>query len=577
MGSRLSLDSTMNIANEMTQRIGFNPQATYAPIVRDTFYQLVPADFKFYYFNAVRRALYWYQGFVPEIHNPSVGLMATGIGNTVIKELTKLIVGGKVFFEVKGKDQELKNNESTVKAFRKWSDEYKFQNTLKTIIEYSAAGGTGALVSYVNDRRDLFTIPYRTDQFFYSVGFSNKIQHFVGFIGFYTAQIDKGAGRRKEKENFYLVEERFYDDNLNPMKKFSLKRASQNVTTAPNFDITEADDMKWEQIPKNIRKLIKRDFPDIKIGEEYPIKFTYDLGVDLVRFTTTNRVPEVKMGESALLNVFKYMIDYEYAESALDTDMYLGRGKVLIPEQLRNPTDTVFQTYYSGYDSLMFTKMPMRKIEDQKPISVQFDLRAEEWTKMRNNIAEKIASTIGVGGSDIFAYLRDATGSSKTATQIADETRKTLSFVEEKRDIIKNDLDSYFERWSDYYRFDEQIKPKFSSQNLVNRLVTLDEMRVKKEIGISTKDLFNEVYPDKSNEEIDQMVERKFEEMEKIKKMDAQIQGDAFEERMTKINGRKEGAGITEGEETSETEETEETTETKDKNQSKEKEIVLDE
>jgi len=102
-------------------------------------------------------------------------------------------------------------------------------------------------------------------------------------------------------------------------------------------------------------------------------------------------------------------------------------------------------------------------------------------------------------------------------------------------------------------------------------------MRVKKEIGISTKDLFNEVYPDKSNEEIDQMVERKFEEMEKIKKMDAQIQGDAFEERMTKINGRKEGAGITEGEETIETEETEETTETKDKNQSKEKEIEIKE
>ena len=242
--------------------------------------------------------------------------------------------------------------------------------------------------------------------------------------------------------------------------------------------------------------------------EKIPIKFTDDLGVDLVPFTVTNRVPEVKMGESVLLNVFKYMIDYEYAESAMDTDMYIARGKVLMPEQSRNPSDSVYQSYYSGYDSLIFTKMPMYNVEEQKPMAIQFDLRAEQWQKTRNNIAEKIASTIGVGGSDIFAYLRDSTGSSKTATQIADETRKTLSFVEEKRDIIANSLNNFFKRWVEYYRLNDEIKIKFSSQNLVNKIITQDEMRVKK--GWATFDLFREVYPDKDDEQVWEMVQNKF-------------------------------------------------------------------
>jgi len=553
MGSSLSLDSTLNIANEMTQRLGFNPQATYAPIVRDTFYQLVPADFKFYYYNMIRRALYWYQGFVPEIHNPSAGIMATGIGNTIVKEVTKLIVGGKVFFEnIKNGNGSDKNVNQTLLGFNVWSDEYKFQNIIKQLIEYSAAGGTAALVSYVNDSRDIMVIPYRIDQFFYDIDYKDQVTKFIGFIGFYTAKVDNGKGRQPVQENFYLVEERYYDDNLNPIKEFSIKRATANVTTGMNFDITKANSMSWEQLPKAIRKQIKRDLGDIKIGVPMPIKFTDDLGVDLLKFTTTNRVPEVKMGESVLCNVFKYLIDYEYAESALDTDMYIARGKVLLPEQMRNPTADIFSTYYSGYDSLIYSKMPMMNAQDQKPMAIQFELRAEEWQKTRNNIAEKIASTIGVGGSDIFAYLRDNTGSSKTATQIADETRKTLSFVEEKRDIIINALNSFFKRWCEFYRCGDKLRIKFSSQNLVNKLVTLDEIRVKKEMGLSTIDLFKEVYPDKTDEQIKAMVENKYVEMQKIKELEIQANGDAFEARMRKLNGRKESEGIKEIEQTPE-------------------------
>jgi hypothetical protein len=543
-----SLTASFNLAGQQFRKLGFEPQATYNPIIRDTFYQLVPHDFKFYYYNNIRRVLYWYQGYVPEVHRPTVGIMATGIGNSIVKEVSKLIIGGRVFYRNKGKEVEndSKQLNKTLNIFEKWSDRYKFQNTIKRLVEYSVAGGTSALVSYVNDKSDIHYLPYRIDQFFYYADITGNPYKFYGFLGNYTAKLFRGEGRDYLEENFYLLEERYYNDNGEPVKKFVIKKATGNVTTAKSFDISNTQYMDWEQLPKDIRKRLKTDFKDIKIGVEQPIKHCKDLGVYIFRFTTTNRVPEIDMGESVLLNVIKYMIDYEYAESALDTDMYIGRGKVYIPAMTKNPTDDARDGYYSGFDSMVFERMPMRSIEDQKPISVQFDLRADDWVKTRNNISEKIASTIGVGGSDIFSYLKDATGAAKTATQIADESRKTLSFVEEKREIFISEFDKVLKDWIGFYNYEDEIKIKFSSQNLVNKLVTLDETRVLKEIGLSSFDLFKQIYPDKDDDQIQEMVDRKFTEMKRIKEINVSVENDQFEQRMLKINGRKEGSGINE-------------------------------
>jgi len=553
MATASSLDSTMNIANEMTQRLGFNPQSTYAPVIRDTFYQLVPANMKFYYYNAIRRSLYWYQGYVPEIHNPSAGIMSTGIGNTIVKELTKLIIGGRIFFENTKKEKNPQDNvNKTLELFNFWSDEYKFQDTFKTLLEFALAGGTSLAVSYVNGDSDLVIMPYRIDQCFYEVDLRNNCSRFTGFIAYYTAKISRGRNRVPQEDHYYLVEERFYDDNLNPIKSFNIKRGTSNVTTAQSFDISETNDVKWEQLPKNIQKQIKKEFPDIQISVDIPIKFTDDLGVDIIKYTTTNRIPEIKMGESALLNIFKYLIDYEYAESALDTDMYLARGKVLLPEQMRNPTDSVYQSYYAGYDSLMYTKMPMVNTDDQKPIVIQFDLRPDEWIKVRNNTVEKMAFQIGISGSDLASFLKDASGGSKTATQIASESQKTVAYIYDKRDIFKNAFMPFIKRWRDFYNQPDDITLKFSSQNMVNKLVSLEELRVYKELGMSTEDLFKLINPDKDDNQIKEMVDRKFEEQRQIALMTAEIGISAFENSMTNPNGRKGGKGIVETNETKE-------------------------
>jgi hypothetical protein len=538
--SMLPLDSTNNVASEMFRKFGLNAQATYNPIIRDTFYALVPSNFKFYYMNAIRRSLHWYQGYVPEVHDPSMGIPSTCIGTSIVEKLTKLVISGEVFFENKYAEKTNNKGESqsslrkdlapvnaTLETFNKWSIKYTFQNFIKTLVEYAVAGGTSAGVAYVNNDSELFLKPYRIDQFFYNVGFSGQVDSYTGFIAFYTAKVDNGTGRKETDCNFYLLEERYYGEDGKPKMKYAIKRQVGNVSTGMGFDVRQTSDMKWEQLPTTIQKHLKRDFQGIKFGVEQNIEFTNDLGVYLLRWTLKNRIPEVHMGEPALLNVVSYLQVYEFAEASLWTDLYLGRGKILMPEEMRNPTEAL-QSYYSGYDAAMFTKMPLRNANEQKPMSIQFEIRAEEHAKNRNNISEKIAATIGVSGSELFSYLRDISGSSKTATQIAEESKITNSFVEEKRSIIRLALQPFIELWREYYKQADYVTMRFSTQNMVNKLVTLEESRVKRELGYSKYDIFREQNPDKDEKQISEMVRRAYEEQEYLLSMKTKIETEAM-------------------------------------------------
>ena len=160
----------------------------------------------------------------------------------------------------------------------------------------------------------------------------------------------------------------------------------------------------------------------------------------------------------------------------------IARGKVLLPQSMSNPTDKN-NIFYSDLDGLLFTRYPYLNEKDQKPIAIQFELRAAEWVATRNNIVENISSALGVAGSDLFSFLRDATGSSKTATQVASEAQKTISYIMEKRALFTETINEFIQIWKDYYKVTDDFGIRFSSQNHVNMLVTTEQTRVMHEVG----------------------------------------------------------------------------------------------
>ena len=93
------IEQTNQLQQQVANISSLNPQLTYSYIVRDAFYAIVPTEFKQYYFNNIRACAGWYSGFVPEFHNPKNGIFSTRIGNAIVKEISKLIVGGNVLWQ----------------------------------------------------------------------------------------------------------------------------------------------------------------------------------------------------------------------------------------------------------------------------------------------------------------------------------------------------------------------------------------------------------------------------------------------------------------------------------------------
>lgn len=518
------IEQTQQTLQSVNKISSLNPQLTYSYIIRDTFYQLAPAEFKQYYFYNIRLMLNWYHGYVPEFHDPRNGIFSTRIGNSIIKELAKLTVGGNVFFGNRFKEKNPSNIEnSSLDTFRVWSDKFKFQTFIKRLAEFLFAGGTIALVSNIDNNGDLIPKVFRVDQFFYQADFVGNPISFTGFIKSYTADIDKGQGRQKESKNYYLLEKRYYDENWQPKIKVIVKVGINSVVSAQPFDTQSGQEVTWQDLPSQIKQRIKNDYGNsFKIGVPNDISpLLPNLGVQIVKLTSANTIPEVLMGESALANVVSYLVGYEQAYAEMITDLYLARGKVLTPSQMRNPTDPN-NAYYSDFDGMLFTKMPYSGEKEQKPISIQFELRAKEWVEIRNNFAENIASAIGVAGSDIFAYLKDAGGSSKTATQIANEAQKTISYVEEKRSILKEALNEFLEIWRVFYKQKDKIGIQFSSQNHINMLVTTEQVRVMHEVGFPYYDIYHKMYPELDTAQLNEMVQRKYDEVKLLAEIKAQ-------------------------------------------------------
>ena len=540
----MASSNTNGIAKELFNMTAVNPQRTYHYQFRDKFYALIPASFKPYYYEVIRRSINWASGYVPGVHRADTGMFSTAIGNFIVKELSKLIMGGRLFARNVGIENETDLNKpnKTLSRYAKWEKYYDFQTTIQKYIEFTIAGGTGALKLNINAANDLVARPLRIDQFFYEADFSGKVTNFLGFLKNYTAKIDKGNNRSKVDENFYLVEQRYYDENFTPKMKVLIKRDFGQVTTSQSFDASdyssaELRDTKWEQLPITIQKMIKEDYgQDMLIGVEQDLPFD-DLGIIIARYTVANRTPEIDMGEPALLNVLTYLWNHDYIMSSMATDEYLGRGKVLVPKTMHNPS-IKSNAYYEGFDDPIFTKLPMDDVTNQKPISIQFDLRMMEWEKARNINSENIATQIGVSGSDMFPYLRDATGSSKTATQIASESQKTISFTEEKRRMFTNALDQFVMYWKKFYNESDDFTLRFSSQNMVNKLVTVEEVRVMKEIGMSKFDTFQAMFPGMDEHQVWEMVKRSNEEAEE--KMRLKSEYDAKDSKNEEESGIKE-------------------------------------
>ena len=272
----------------------------------------------------------------------------------------------------------------------------------------------------------------------------------------------------KNRYVYYLVEERYFVDfpleKKVPVVEYKVYRLNGQIE---NFNLNGASivGLDWEDIHKSIRKAIKEDYGDIQLNKPNRLPFDKDLGCRILKLTDgISNLPQVQFGESLLANIMSYLYSYDYYFSCLNTDMYLGRGRVMVPKGLTgNKKNT---GYNSGLDDFLYTKVEYQTTEDKKLEAIQFDLRSEEWKNIRNNLIESMATALGISVSTLASYLND--GSNRTAREVSAEEKSTALFVEEARRLLEKPINDILRLVLRYYGYIDDVKIRWSKAGMTN-------------------------------------------------------------------------------------------------------------
>lgn len=509
-----------------------------------------------YAYRYIRVACQWLDSYVPALHMAgNTGIISTHIASKLISGLTTQTVGEKLVLRLDSKlDEETKED---LKFASEWIKKNKIHKAVRNAIGFAYGVGTSLLK--MNRRMDasIWWEPVRFDNCFYLADFTGEIQDAKFMLRNYT---DTRNGKNVQ---YYLTEHRFWKEYGPEIKEVTLPdglkqyqvvhkkgervpvveyQVHRSNSQSLNNQMTPKDrsSVKWDEIPYEIRKMIKNDYAAIRIDEPQLLGFV-NLGVvallnnegDISIPTGTN------FGESMIVGIQDDLITYEVASSYLLRDMYNGKGTVYLPKSLSmgdigylpdvvvkgdgteeklidSPVNlgTPFAPAgmgtnpLAGMDQAKFEKMPGVNPEDQSAIVQQFELRAQEWQMIKENALKNIAVKWGVSPKILSSFLAQGTAQ-MTATQIDSEDDITIAFINAHRADFKEPINQLMETTMNFYGRKANISIDFASPSLINKDRLLERVAKELEAGLIDMDeAIRIMNPDLDEEKIQEKVEK---------------------------------------------------------------------
>lgn len=463
----------------------FNTYWQYSFMDNSAFYQMIPDSYYDFANRWVRNWLWWYDGWVPHFHNQNNGIQATRIATALCDKTAKKVIGGRIMYKNAGQEHSGSNvelNKALSFISTKWAKESDFSSCIKRAVKYACAGGT-ALIKLNKNNKGLWCEPLRFDSFMVSCDFSGEINEVFSFLQQYTDMT-------KKEDVYYLVEHRYFGEyqlsdgtvlKKAPLIEYVACRNKGNNTNARYLSM-KSEKIEVKSLPRKIRESIIKDYGVLECDTPFILPFSDYLGVELVKWTECiSNLPNLPFGESLLSTILPYLASWDYHHSALDTDMYLGRGRVLASS---NSLDNVNGNYNSGLDSFVITKLPYSS-EDNAPIPLQFNLRATEWTAIRDLLVQDIAINTGLNISTIASFLTDNTA--RTAREVSTEENETAGFVDDKRELIEKPFNNIIKRVLRYYGYVDDVVIRWSSAGLTNRMTLTEIINMAMQGGFLSK------------------------------------------------------------------------------------------
>ena len=476
------------------------------------FYALVPSVYHPFYNNWVRTWLYWYDGYVPWIHGGAQGILSTGIGTMIVNRISDSVFGGNLMFSNsrKPKIRVRKEDGKDVGAAldfitNNWTKSTDFRTRIKRAIRYAFAGGF-SLLKLNKTGGELWLDSLRADRFFVDLDGRGELRKVVSIASVYERATPNKSGNTLR---YVLCEERRYEKIGFLGQEIPVVEYKMYETTAPiNYFSVKDNCIAWLDLPKEVREAFSKEY-DGKINEPQAMNGFTDLGCYLVRGSEdVSNVPQIGLGESLLAGIMTYLYEYDFYNTCFNTDMYLARGRVLVPKGMQGPraiaqANGVMQQYGTGQneglDSFLYTKVDSTNPDAQKPEAIQFELRATEWKEARNLLLESIATSIGISVSTLASYLND--GSNRTAREVSAEESATTLFVENARRRFETPINNLLKTVLRFYGYIDDVEVRWSRAGMTNVTVLVDTLTKAVQGGLISQEAAHSAYNYDNDEE----------------------------------------------------------------------------
>jgi len=377
------------------------------------------------------------------------------------------------------------------------------QISVKRCVRDAFAGGF-SLIKLNNDGGELWVDNLRADRFYFEKTGRGKLRKVISLLSVYESTSQKGNIKR-----YGLVEERRFErigliDEI-PVVEYKIYDTSvqvQYLSVNDNY-------IRWEDLPKSVREAFKAEYGDCALNEPKAMRGFKTLGCYLLKGSDDiSNVPQLGLGESLLANIMTYLYEYDFYNTCFNTDMYLARGRILVPKALQSPqAKTGAQN--AGLDDFLYTKVETMNIDQQKPEAIQFELRASEWKEARNMLLESIATSIGISVSTLASYLSD--GSNRTAREVSAEESATTLFIENARRRFEKPLNELIADVLRFYGYADDVEVRWSRAGMTNTTVLVDTLSKAVQSGLISEKkahhAFNYDDDEEQNEEDYKLVE----------------------------------------------------------------------
>lgn len=448
-------------------------------------------------------------GFDMSIHFQN---LMSGLGPQLTNRLVRKIVGTVYVEGPNGTENPIEE---------KLSNAY-LSNVLKQAFSFSVTTGRSALVlDFVDGKATVRVI----DQFrFKQYKVNGELKQVEMFLI---------ANQSKGFEAYNIVERRYFNSKGIPCQKYIVTKT--NWESESDLKASTKEYLDAKQIPAKILE----EYKHIPFNREIELTGYTDLGVYVISNSAyCGLYPYNDVADSQFIYIQDRLAELDSSITAKEIDKHLGRGRVLKPEHNKgyapqlgglpmNAANMIGMPMASGSGDVIFTPYPSLSLDQQQPISIQFNLRTAEWREEINGVTADICAAFGLSILDYDPRLL-VTGQ-RTDDEINALTDITRATVEEKRELATESINAMLKQIANLYGIANPLFIRWSLSSILNPTKNTALVRQQLEMGvISQREAIKRLNPDYTNAEIDELLADIQKEQEQARQ--ATAINNAFEE-----------------------------------------------